>query len=132
VDEHAKVLDSLLESPAWKLLGIQKEEYGEGYAKLSLESREEFLQSYSMLQGGILFALMDACAAAAVCPLVAPRNAVTLEAKVNYIRSVRQGRVYAEAKIFHSGRTTVVCQCTAFDEKHNHLALGVFTFSVID
>ena len=48
----------------------------------------------------------------------------TVEFKINFLRSVREGRVSAEALAVHIGRRTHVWQVTAHDEQGRQLALA--------
>ena len=45
--------------PAWKLLGVKLEEIADGYAKVSLKTRAEFLNLVGTIHGGIIMTLAD-------------------------------------------------------------------------
>jgi uncharacterized protein (TIGR00369 family) len=77
--------------------------------------------------------LMDTVAGMASALNVGPGEGfLTVEFKINFLRSVREGRVSAEAVAVHIGRRTHVWQVTAHDEQGRQLALASLTQLVIE
>ena len=56
------------------------------------------------------------------------RGCATIEAKINYFRPVRSGRVRAEAECVRLTRTTAYAEGTLLDEDGNMLARASGTF----
>lgn len=77
------------------LAGIELMEIGDGYGKARMLITPEHLNGGGFCQGGALFTLADLAFAAAVNS----HNVLTVSTSSNitYVRSVKQGYVYAEA-----------------------------------
>jgi len=94
--------------------------------------RTDLTQPYGYIHGGALMTLMDTVAGMASALNVGPSEGfLTVEFKINFLRSVRQGRIVAEATAVHIGRRTHVWQVTAHDEQGRQLALATLTQLVI-
>jgi 1,4-dihydroxy-2-naphthoyl-CoA hydrolase len=94
--------------------------------------RTDLTQPYGYIHGGALMTLMDTVAGMASALNVGPGEGfLTVEFKINFLRSVRKGRVIAEATAVHVGRRTHVWQVTAHDEQGRQLALATLTQLVI-
>ena len=95
--------------------------------------RADLSQPYGYIHGGALMTLMDTVAGMASTLNLAPgQGFLTVEFKINFLRSVRQGRIVAEATAVHIGRRTHVWQVTAHDEAGRQLALASLTQLVIE
>ena len=80
--------------------------------------RADLTQPYGYIHGGALMTLMDTLAGMASSLNVAPgQGFLSVELKINFLRSIRSGRVTAEAVAVHVGRRTHVWQITAHDEQ---------------
>ena len=90
-------------------------------------------QPLGYIHGGALMTLMDTVAGMGSALNVASGEGfLTVEFKINFLRSVREGRIVAEAAAVHIGRRTHVWQVTAHDESGRQLALASLTQLVID
>jgi uncharacterized protein (TIGR00369 family) len=95
--------------------------------------RADLSQPYGYIHGGALMTLMDTVAGMASTLNLDPgQGFLTVEFKINFLRSVRQGRIVAEATAVHIGRRTHVWQVTAHDEQGRQLALASLTQRVIE
>ena len=95
--------------------------------------RADLSQPYGYIHGGALMTLMDTVGGLATTLNLEPGYGfLTVEFKINFLRSVRQGRVTAEATAVHIGRRTHVWQVTAHDEQGRQLALASLTQLVIE
>jgi len=85
-----------------------------------------------VLHGGVLMALADTLGAiCAYLNLPAGATTATIESKTNFFRGVRAGRISAEARPLHVGRTTIVVQTTVSDESGAAVALVIQTQAVL-
>jgi 1,4-dihydroxy-2-naphthoyl-CoA hydrolase len=95
--------------------------------------RADLTQPYGYIHGGALMTLMDTVAGmASALNLTDGQGFLTVEFKINFLRSVRKGRVEAEATAVHIGRRTHVWQVSAHDEHGRQLALATLTQLVIE
>jgi 1,4-dihydroxy-2-naphthoyl-CoA hydrolase len=98
-----------------------------------LEVRPDLRQIYGYIHGGALMTMMDSLAGAGSALNIQPGDSfITVEFKVNFLRSVRSGRVRAEANAVHIGRRTHVWQVSAYDEQDRQMALATLTQLVIE
>ncbi len=100
-------------------LGISIIEIKEGYSKIKMTVREEMLNGFGIVHGGIAFSLADSAFAFACNN----RNnlSVALDTSINFIKPVHPGdELIAEAKELHNGRSTGLYHISIYNQ-HNHL-----------
>jgi acyl-CoA thioesterase len=100
-------------------LGISVIEINEGYSKIKMTVREEMLNGFGIVHGGIAFSLADSAFAFACNN----RNnlSVALDTSINFIKPVHPGdELIAEAKELHNGRSTGLYHISIYNQ-HNHL-----------
>ncbi len=100
-------------------LGISVIEITEGYSKIKMSVREEMLNGFGIVHGGIAFSLADSAFAFACNN----RNnlSVALDTSINFIKPVHPGdELIAEAKELHNGRSTGLYHISIYNQ-HNHL-----------
>ena len=86
-------------------LGIEVLEIKEGYSRIRMQVREEMVNGFGIVHGGIPFSFADSAFAFACNN----RNvfSVALDTSINFIKPVHVGDVLtAEAKEVHNGRST--------------------------
>ncbi len=90
-------------------LGINVLDVGPGTMRCTLAVRDELLNPFGMLHGGVVTALIDHVLGA-VCYPVIPRGtwSATTEFKVNLLAPIRDGDVVADAEIVSMTRRTAV------------------------
>lgn len=99
---------------------------GEGFAHLSAEVKEEFLNAHQIAHGAMIFALLDVAFAISVNSI---NDAVGVQWSFNMFRSASLGdTVSAEARVIHKGRNLLVVEFNAKSEKTKKLlAQGMAT-----
>ncbi len=114
------------------LVGLQFVSLSPDRVLASLEVREELKQPWGILHGGAIATLLDTAAGAGAMANVARgQTSVTVEIKVNYIGSVRAGRVTVEAVPLHRGRSTMVWESRVRDAEGRIVAAGLSTHMTI-
>ena len=86
-------------------LGIEVLDVREGYSKIKMTVREEMINGFGIVHGGIAFSLSDSAFAFACNN----RNvlSVALDTSINFLKPVAVGDVLtAEAKELHNGKST--------------------------
>ncbi|UEX89610.1 hotdog fold thioesterase [Staphylococcus ratti] len=93
-----------------ELLEMQVIEQKEGYIKIEMPVSDKVKQPFGYLHGGATIALGEtACSMGSAYLLDLNREIpVGLEMNANHIKSVKEGKVVAEANILHQGRMTHV------------------------
>ena len=103
-------------------LGIQVLEIREGYSKIQMTLRDEMVNGFHVIHGGIAFSLADSAFAFACNN----RNnlSVALDVTITFTKAVNIDDVLiAEAKEVHNGRSTGVYLITVVNQKNEQVAL---------
>ncbi len=91
--------------PYLRHLSIEMLDAGEGWVKMKMTFRPEFLQPF-IVHGGAIYSLADAAAAHALMTIVAPQEMMTtVEQRINFLKAVKNQDLYCEARIVHLGKT---------------------------
>ncbi len=105
--------------------GMTLVEAREGYAKVSVEVQERFLNAHGIGHGVLLFAAADAAFALSVNAVV---DAVGVQWSLNVFRAAKPGeRVFGESRIIHKGRQSMVCELSVSSGDGRILARGQST-----
>lgn len=103
-------------------LGIEVLEIREGYSKIKMIVRQEMINGFGIVHGGIAFSLSDSAFAFACNN----RNnlSVALDTSINFTKPVHIGDVLtAEAKELHNGKSTGLYHITVSNQKDHVVAL---------
>ncbi|MCT9075826.1 PaaI family thioesterase [Streptomyces fulvoviolaceus] len=91
-------------------VGARLTAFGEGEATLELDIRDDLLQQYGSVHGGVLgYAVDNALSFAAGS--VAGSAVTTAGFTVDFLRPARGRLLRARAEVVRAGRTRVVCRC---------------------
>ncbi len=102
-------------------LGISIIEITDGYSKIKMTVREEMLNGFGIVHGGIAFSLADSAFAFACNN----RNnlSVALDTSINFVKPVHPGdELIAEAKELHNGRSTGLYHISIYNQSHHLVA----------
>jgi 1,4-dihydroxy-2-naphthoyl-CoA hydrolase len=90
-------------------LGIRTTEMGPGTMTAELEVRDELLNPFGSVHGGVLAALADHVLGAVLYPVI-PRGAwaATTQLNLNFTAPIRAGTLTARSEIITLGRRTAV------------------------
>lgn len=103
-------------------LGIEVLEVKEGYSKIKMKVREEMINGFGIVHGGIAFSLSDSAFAFACNN----RNvlSVALDTSINFTKPVHVGdTLIAEAKELHNGKSTGLYHITVSNQNDHVVAL---------
>ena len=103
-------------------MGLDVLEVREGYSRVKMVIREEMVNGFGIVHGGIPFSLADSAFAFACNN----RNnlSVALDVTITFTRAVNVGdELTAEAKEVHNGRSTGVYLIHVFNQKGGQVAL---------
>src|SRR5439155_24658224 len=102
------VVDHMMENDYFsRWMRVNVIQVGEGYSKIAMVIREEMVNGFGIVHGGIPFSLADSAFAFACNN----RNnlSVALDVTITFMKAVNIGDVLtAEAKEIHNGRSTGV------------------------
>lgn len=103
-------------------LGISVLKIEEGYSKITMTVRQEMINGFGIVHGGICFSLADSAFAFACNN----RNvlSVALDTSINFTKPVHVGDILiAEAKELHNGRSTGLYHITVTNQNKHVVAL---------
>lgn len=103
-------------------LGIEVLEIKDGYSKIKMTVREEMINGFGIVHGGIAFSLSDSAFAFACNN----RNnlSVALDTSINFTKPMHVGDVLiAEAKELHNGKSTGLYHITVTNQRDHIVAL---------
>lgn len=101
-----------VQNPFLKFMGMELLDAREGWVKMKIAFRPEYLQPFT-IHGGVLYSLADAAAAHALMTLILPdQYPTTVEQRINFLKAVRDQDIYCESSIIHLGKTLSYAEVT--------------------
>ncbi|GAA3770874.1 PaaI family thioesterase [Streptomyces coacervatus] len=100
----------LAEQPFSRLLGARITAFGHGEATLELDIREDLLQQYGFVHGGVLSYAADNTLTLAAGTVVGA-GLITSGFTIDYLRPATGEILRAHAQVVRAGRTRVVTRC---------------------
>lgn len=121
--------------PFNQLLGMQVDELGDGYAKMSLPFRDALIGDMRRpaLHGGVTSALMDTCGGAAVFTKgQAGDRTSTLDLRIDYLRPGKPEPLIVEATVIRLGNRAGVTDMIAYQgsDKATPVAMGRAVYNI--
>lgn len=117
------VVDHMMHQDAFsQWLGIEVLDIKEGYSKIKMMVRQEMINGFQVVHGGIAFSLADSAFAFACNN----RNnlSMALECNISFLKQVNVGdELIAEAKEIHNGKSTGVYSVTITNHNNQQVAL---------
>jgi uncharacterized protein (TIGR00369 family) len=107
-------------APIQDLLGFDLIEVDEGRVVFAAEPGEQHYNPIGVVHGGLAATLLDSAMGAAVHSTLPQGSAyITLEVKFNLVRAMTAatGRVLAEGKVIHAGKTVATVEATLRGEE---------------
>jgi acyl-CoA thioesterase len=118
-----RVVDKMMQEDLFsQWLGIRVLEITEGYSKIQLTLREEMINGFNVIHGGVAFSLADSAFAFACNS----RNnlSMALDTSITFTKGTKPGDVLtAEAKELHNGRSTGLYLITLTNQNGEQVAL---------
>lgn len=105
--------------------------------KVGLQLRSDHLNGNGILHGGVVSTLLDACMARVFFhglpkeEMDTLKRGVTVEMKINFLRTTSSGYVYGLGTMVKRGRTTSYTEGELFDEKGTLLAKSSATMMIV-
>ena len=129
----ANRLKQVESGPFWKHLGMKILEAHEGKVKLKLELKDEHMQVYGVIHGGVLASLVDSAIGVAVQSTLADHEgSTTTNLQIMYAKPAQSGQLMAEAQLIRRGKTIVFGECRVSDEADNLIVQGNATYMILD
>ncbi len=118
--------------PIAKTLGMTLTRYGKGRAAMEMTVGRKFHNPMGTLHGGIMTDLADATVGiATISTLAEDESFTTLELKMNFIRPVKSGKIRAEGRVVHRGRTVALVEAVVKNDEGKPIARCVATQMIL-
>lgn len=110
------------------LIGLDMYERGEGYSKARISIGPDHMNPHGVVHGGVLYAMADTGMGAALySKLRDDESCATIEVKMVYMATVREGTVECETRVLSKGRRVAVLESEVrLGERLVAKALGTF------
>lgn len=117
-----EIVQTMLQEDAFSnWLGIQVEQIDQGSCTLSMEAHSEMVNGFSILHGGISYALADS--ALAFASNAYGYQCVSIETSISHIRPAKAGeKLIATATEIHRGKTVGRYEVIVADQHHKTIA----------
>jgi uncharacterized protein (TIGR00369 family) len=120
--------------PFVEALGFELRQFADGEAEIGLSPREDQLNSFGVVHGGVVMTLLDVSMAhAARSPrdgVAEPRGVVTVEMKTSFMRA-GLGPLAARARVLHQTPTLAFCEASIADAQGQLVAHATATFKYL-
>lgn len=119
-------------SPAWRWLGIQLKETGEGSATVEMTPTEDMANHSGFVHGGMITALADSAMGRSLRTLVpGVVRAMSFDLKLSFISAAKVGETLrAKGHVVHAGRRTAVTECRVETARGRLVAAASGTFAI--
>lgn len=122
-------LKTLSSSSVWNHMGLELKYAESGKSEVYMPVKEEFLQIFGKVHGGILATLLDATMASAINSVLDDHVfSVTAEMKIQYLRPATGLYLIGKGEVIQHGKSITVCKSEIFDEQNKLVAFATGTF----
>lgn len=125
------IFSKILEGTYQELNGINYSHVEKGKAIGWMEVKSHHLNPNGTIHGAALVALADSIAMAGLIYTYDFSPAATTSLSVSFIKTVKTGKVSAEAKMLSKGKNVSAWQVDCFDEDNNLLATMQVNFCLL-
>jgi acyl-CoA thioesterase len=117
--------------PLAELLGIHPISFGESAATFGRTGRDDHLNPYGVVHGGVIYSLVDTAMGAAVHTRLAQgERCATIEIKINYLAPVTAGDLAAEARLVERTKRIAVLEARVRSDGGQLVAVATGTFYI--
>jgi uncharacterized protein (TIGR00369 family) len=122
------VLDIVHGSPYPRLIGMKIAALDFDRARVELVLREDHLQPFGIVHGGVIATLIDTATFwAAFLRLPQDHGLVNVDLKLNYLKAAARGHLRAEGECLRAGRQISYTVASVYNENDELLAHGTST-----
>ena len=120
------------EAPFAALLDMRPGLCSDGVGSATMTVHDTFLQDAGVVQGGLIVSLADYAFYRAAYSVLRPgQRSVTVELKVNFIASAKDGELTATSRVLSAGRRVIVADMKVTDQQDKVIAQGLGTCLVV-
>jgi acyl-CoA thioesterase len=114
-----------------ELIGLTFVKMGKGFSRGELEITDSHLNPYDTLHGGVVYSMADTGMGGALSTcLEKDERCSTIEIKINYLKSVRSGRLVCDTKVIHKRKNVAFLESSVKDQEDQIVATATGTFYI--
>ena len=133
-----KLLDFAAGFPFFNHMGLEVEDMGPGFSRVSVELVDHLRNPNGQMHGGVIATLVDMSITQAMLMTDTyqrvrdTRGLMTnVDLRMKYLRAVGEGRATVETRVVHEGRRVVHAASTVTDDRGKTVALGDATLMIV-
>jgi uncharacterized protein (TIGR00369 family) len=122
------------ENTLMETLEIEYVDIGDGFLVAQMPVNSKVHQPYGLLHGGATAALAESVGSAASAFFVDSNKFIVkgIELTINHVKSIREGKVIATAKIIHKGRSTHLWEIRVVNESNELISISKLTNIILE
>ncbi|MFT4544039.1 MAG: hypothetical protein ACI9UR_000519 [Bacteroidia bacterium] len=121
--------------PANKIFGVKITEIKEGYAKIHVPFKEEFIGDFvhGLWHGGIIASIADSAAGIAASTILtdARDKLNTIDLRIDYLSGAIKEDIYAEAELLKVGKRIIKADVKLYQKSKGTVAIARGAFSLL-
>jgi acyl-CoA thioesterase len=118
--------------PLADYLHISLVEMSGGHARYTLDVYPQMLNPHGVLHGGAVYVMVDYSMGGATMSLLPPGEVcTTIEIKISYLSSVRDGRLTCDTNVIKQGRNVAFLESKVTDGNERIVATATGSFAII-
>lgn len=124
----------MIKTPYLSWLGIEFEKYEPDVAKVRLKYRHELTNDGTYYHGGVIAAVLDTTAAAAVWSnhdFNKGTRASTVSMSIQYVGACKKSDLICEANVIKRGKELTFVNIMAYDDQGEAVAHGIQTYRIV-
>lgn len=115
------------------LIGLHFTEMEKGFCRTELMITDFHLNPYGTLHGGVVYSLADTGMGGALSTLLEDdEQCATIEIKINYLKSMRSGRLVCETRVIHKGKNIAFLESVVKNPEDKLVATATGTFNILN
>lgn len=111
-------------------LGLHLETAGPGWARMSMQLRQDVMNPFGVVHGGSICALIDSAADTAIAAGTLPDDRImgTIDMQVHFLERAQGTALVAEGRVVRAGKAIAIAQVEVKDDAGRSVAMGTATF----
>jgi len=133
-DNTQHLIDTALNEPNCRFLGVRAQSVESGSARLELPYREEISNPGRQVHGGVMSSMLGIAgrvAALSVCDLAAPLSAASVEINVTFLSSAVGEGMIADGQVVRRGKELTHVRCSLATAADKPLASAMVIFRTV-
>ncbi len=135
--ERLETLKKIIQEvmPVNKILGMKIENLEEGFVKICVPFKKEFVGDFNrgLWHGGVLASVADSAGGLVALSLAMPGDQVnTIDMRIDYLHGAMEKDIFAHGELIKSGKRIIVAEVKLFQKHQTEpIAVARCTYSIL-